>query len=201
MRRATVLCATILLAAPLATLSATAGDDPEDVREIVKSDSLIEFHASATFTKVVGVFRSWHAELKVPQGDLQQASLKTEIEAASVHTGSGLKDKEVRGKKFFAVDEFPTILFVSSGVHPAEVQGQYVMQGALTLRGITKPVEMILRQQSGKNGHDWLDGEMTFNRRDFGMVHNVPFNKVANTVRVELHLELANRRFARAESR
>ena len=41
-------------------------------------------------------------------------------------------------------------------------------------------------------GHQMIDGEIAFNRRDFGMTHNVPFNKVANEVEVEMHLNVVS---------
>ena len=43
-----------------------------------------------------------------------------------------------------------------------------------------------------EEGHQRIDGQFSFNRREFGMVHNVPFNKVANTVEVNFQLEVQN---------
>ncbi len=91
-----------LMAAPL---------QDEQSRYVVKTSSKIEFHASSTFAKVVGVFHSWEADMKMPADKFADASLVLEIEAASVTTGSGLRDKEVKGKNFFAVQEHPKIRF------------------------------------------------------------------------------------------
>jgi polyisoprenoid-binding protein YceI len=74
-----------LMAAPL---------QEEQSRYVVKTSSKIEFHATSTFAKVVGVFHSWDADMKVPAGKFADASLVLEIEAASVTTGSGTRASE-----------------------------------------------------------------------------------------------------------
>jgi hypothetical protein len=40
-----------------------------------------------------------------------------------------------------------------------------------------------------ENGYQHIDLDFSFNRRDFGMTHNLPFNRVANTVDVRIHLD------------
>src|SRR5208282_3587130 len=103
------------------TGSTAAPLQDEQSRYVVKTSSEIEFHATSSFAKVVGVFHSWDADMKMPAGKFADASLQLEIEAASVSTGSGLRDKEVNRKNFFAVQEHPNIRFVSlrSALPPA----------------------------------------------------------------------------------
>jgi polyisoprenoid-binding protein YceI len=186
--RALGVCIALFLAA--GSTRARVNDDSSYY--VVKTDSLIEFHASATFAKVVGVFHSWEADLKMPADKFGDASLVLEIDASSVATGNGSRDKEVKGKNFFAVDEHPKIRFISKSITPDGDLSKFHMVGELTLRGITQPVsvEVILRPRD--NGHRRIDGSFSFNRREFGMTHNVPFNKVANTVEVNFQLEVQN---------
>ena len=175
-----LICATGATAEPL--------QDVES-RYVVKTSSKIEFHASSTFAKVVGVFHTWDADMKVPAGKFAGASLVLEIEAASVVTGSGLRDKEVKGKNFFAVQEHPQIHFASKSISAADAPTKFHMDGELTIRGITRPVPvsiMVLRQD---DGHEWIDGSFSFNRRDFEMTHNLPLDKIANIVVVQFHLD------------
>jgi polyisoprenoid-binding protein YceI len=186
--RALAACVLLTLAAgPL-----TAGLNDDSSRYVVKTDSLIEFHASATFSKVVGVFHSWEADLKMPGDQFTDAALVLEIDADSVTTGSGAKDKEIKGKNFFFVKEHPQIRFVSKGVTADREPMKFHMTGELTLRGITQPVSVAIVVRPEDEGHQRIDGQFSFNRREFGMVHNVPFNKVANTVEVNFQLEVQN---------
>ena len=171
-------------------LSARPNDDSS--RYVVKTDSLIEFHASATFTKVVGVFHAWEADLKMPGDQFTDAALVLEIDADSVATGSGAKDKEIKGKNFFAVKEHPQIRFASKNVTADGEPVKFHMEGELTVRGITQPVSVAIVVRPEDEGHQRIDGQFSFNRREFGMVHNVPFNKVGNTVEVHFQLEVQN---------
>jgi polyisoprenoid-binding protein YceI len=190
LRTIQALGACVLLIFAAGSLSAQVKDDSS--RYVVKTDSLIEFHASATFTKVVGVFHSWEADLKMPADKFGDASLVLEIDAASVATGSGSKDKEVKGKNFFAVTEHPKIRFASKSVTPDGEPSKFHMTGELTIRGITQPVDVAIVLRREEEGHQWIDGHFSFNRREFGMTHNVPFNKVGNSVEVNFRLDVQN---------
>lgn len=180
----------ILLIFAAGSMSARPDDDPR--LYVVKTESRIEFHASATFSKVVGVFHSWEADLKMPADKFADALLILEIEADSVETGSGLKNKEIKGKNFFAVKEHPQIRFASKSITADAEPSKFQMTGELTLRGITNPVSVTVFLRPQENGHRRLDGDFSFNRREFGMTHNVPFNKVANTVEVKFQLDVQN---------
>ncbi|MGA7916552.1 MAG: YceI family protein [Candidatus Acidiferrales bacterium] len=180
----------ILLMLAAGAMSARLNDDSS--RYVVKTDSLIEFHASATFSKVAGVFHSWEADLKMPADKFTDAALVLEIDAASVTTGSGVKDKEVKGKNFFFVTEHPQIRFVSKSITADGERSKFHMTGELTLRGITQPVSVAIVLRPEEEGHQWIDGRFSFNRREFGMTHNVPFNKVGNTVEVNFRLDVQN---------
>jgi polyisoprenoid-binding protein YceI len=173
-------CATVAVASPL---------QDDQSRYVVKTSSKIEFHASSTFAKVVGVFHSWEANMKMPAEKFADASLVLEIEAASVTTGSGLRDKEVKGKNFFAVEEHPKIRFASKSIIADSSPSKFHMDGELTIRGITQPVSVSITFLRQDDGHQWVDGSFSFNRRDFGMTHNVPLDKIANTVLVQFHLD------------
>jgi len=164
----------------------------EQSRYVVKTSSKIEFHATSTFAKVVGVFHSWEANMKMPADKFTDASLVLEIDASSVTTGSGLRDKEVKGKNFFSVQEHPQIRFASKSISADATPTKYQMVGELTIRGITQPVAVSITLLRQDDGHEWVDGSFSFNRRDFGMTHNLPFDKIANTVLVQFHLDTVN---------
>jgi polyisoprenoid-binding protein YceI len=192
-RRASVvrgLAACMLLIFGAGSLASAVQDD--DSRYVAKTSSRIEFHSSSTFAKVVGVFHSWDADMKMPADKFADASLVLEIEAASVSTGSGLRDKEVKGKNFFAVQEHPKIRFASKSIASDSAPSKFHMDGELTIRGITQPVSVCVTLLRQDDGHEWIDGSFSFNRRDFGMTHNLPFDKIANTVLVKFHLDTVN---------
>jgi polyisoprenoid-binding protein YceI len=185
MIRALGMC--VLLNCATAATASPPQDDQN--RYVVKTSSKIEFHSSSTFAKVVGVFHSWEANMKMPADKFADASLVLEIEAASVTTGSGLRDKEVKGKNFFGVTEHPKIRFTSKTITADSGPSKFHMDGELTIRGITQPVSVSITLLRQDDGHEWVDGSFSFNRRDFGMTHNLPLDKIANTVLVQFHLD------------
>ena len=185
MIRALGMCV-LLICATAATASPPQDDQN---RYVVKTSSKIEFHSSSTFAKVVGVFHSWEANMKMPADKFADASLVLEIEAASVTTGSGLRDKEVKGKNFFGAEEHPKIRFASKTITADSGPSKFHMDGELTIRGITQPVSISITFLRQDDGHEWVDGSFSFNRRDFGMTHNLPLDKIANTVLVQFHLD------------
>src|SRR3984957_6991612 len=164
----------------------------DDSRYVMKTSSRIEFHSSSTFAKVVGVFHSWEANMKMPADKFADASLVLEIEAASVTTGSGLRDKEVKAKNFFAVQEHPKIRFASKSIVSDGAPTKFHMDGDLTIRGITQPVSVSITLLRQDDGHEWIDGSFSFYRREFGTSHNLPFDKITNTVLVQFHLDTVN---------
>jgi polyisoprenoid-binding protein YceI len=179
--------------------SAGGAGNADEPRTVEKKDSIIEFHAKATFAKIVGVFHEWDADLTKTGSDFGDARLKIKIDSNSVSTGSGMKDKEIKNKNFFDVKTFPEIILVSTKVTPGPDPTKFVMEGNMTMRGITKPVTVMIVQHPVAKGHQMIDGEIQFNRRDFGMTHNVPFNKVSNEVEVEFHLNVVSGGAAAAE--
>lgn len=157
---------------------------------VMKPESKIEFHASSTFAKVVGEFMDWDANLQMVAGNLKDGTLALDLKSNSVHTGSGLKDKEVKGKNFFNVKEYPDIHFASTGILPDPDPNKFTMTGNLTLRGITRPVTVAVTVSLLPNGNQNIEADFTFNRRDFGMTHNMMFNKIADTIRVTMELHV-----------
>jgi len=187
-RMLAVLVLIVATTAASAAPRAAAADEP---RAIDKTASKIEFHAKATFAKVDGVFHTWEAELRKTGDSFDDATLKMKLETDSVSTGNGLKDKEIRSKNFFDVKEFPEIEFISTKVTPGPDRSKFVMEGNMTMRGITKPVTVLIVEYPVSNGHQLIEGSIEFNRKDFGMTHNAPFNKVSKDVEVLVHLNVA----------
>jgi polyisoprenoid-binding protein YceI len=194
-RRLAAVCLSLALCpAPYGNAAAAAPASamraPEREIVIVREGSEVEFYASSTFAKVVGVFQVWNVTFKLNSDTLADSILELKIAAESVHTGSGFKDKQVKGKNFFDVQTFPEIKFVSTAVLPDPDPKKFTMTGNLTLRGITRPVTVAFDVDNGPDNLQKLKGNFTFNRRDFGMTHNMAFNKIADTIRVEIEFQL-----------
>ena len=111
------------------------------------------------------------------------------VDSTSIDTGSGIKDKEIKGKKFFDVEDFPKIKLISSK-GTVTGPGQCQVQANFTLRGITKSVTIPLTVQVDRSGQGTLKGEYTIDRKDYGITHNMFMNPIEDNVVVSLDLKI-----------
>jgi polyisoprenoid-binding protein YceI len=155
-------------------------------------ESKVEFFVGSSAGDVNGVFKTWTGKLsQATAGVPESATLSLDVTADSMSTGSGLKDKMVKGKDFFYVKDFPTVTFTSSKVIPSNDPNKFQVQGDFTLRGVTKPVVLQVTLDRDNTGGGQVYADLSFDRRDFGMTKSVPFVRVSDSVRVRVDLYVA----------
>ena len=137
------------------------------VFEISHADSSIKFKVNASVA-IAGTFDKWEASLKFTSPKLASAVLDIKIDAASVNTGSGMKDGKLKGKDFFAVKENPLITFHSTKV---EQTGPDTLEfdGDFTIRGVTKAEKLAFTITGKGTGTGSITGTMAFDRKRYGM--------------------------------
>jgi polyisoprenoid-binding protein YceI len=133
-------------------------------------------------TNVRGHFTAFEGEIITPDGDPLRSSVVATIESASIDTSNKQRDEHIRGADFFEVDTYPTITYRSTEVR-RDGDG-YVLDGELTLRGVTRPVALDLEVNgfgpdpfapdvsTGARVGFTATGEI--NRTDFGVSYNGP---------------------------
>ena len=178
------LLASAFLAA--ASRAQTPADVP--VFKVSTEKSTIRFAVKASVA-IEGVFDKWDATFVFTSTDADSAVLDVKIQAASVNTGSGMKDGKLNSKDFFNVDQDPLITFHSTkilqtGPSAADVQGTF------TIRGVSKPETLNLNFSGKGTGHGEVKGTMAFDRKDYGMNSGIPFIKIADRVEVTVDLKV-----------
>jgi polyisoprenoid-binding protein YceI len=145
-------------------------------------------------SKVRGRFTNFSGQLVTGASPLD-SSVTAEIDLASISTGHEQRDAHIRSADFFEVETYPTMTYRSTGVRPDG--GDYILDGELTLKGVTKNVPLKLEIQGfGPDAYGGTRAGFTatgeINRRDF----NVNFSAVMETGgavvsdKVTLHLEI-----------
>jgi len=114
--------------------------------------------------------------------------LDIKIQAASVNTGSRMKDGKLKGKDFFDAEHNPLITFhstkvVQTGPDTVEIDGDF------TIRGVTKPEKLTLTITGKGTGSGSITGTMAFDRKQYGMDSGIPFIKIADRVEVNVALK------------
>ncbi len=93
-------------------------------------------------SKVRGHFEKFEGSVVTLGDQPLDSSVEVSVEMASINTNNADRDNHIRSDDFFGVEQFPTMTYRSTGVR-AEGDG-YVVDGELTLRGVTKPVSLEL---------------------------------------------------------
>lgn len=114
------------------------------------------------------------------------------IEAASVDTGLEALEKVLRGDDFFQAERYPTLTFRSRQLYFRD-DLPVGLEGDLTLRGVTRPVSLIITQF--RCGTQPLTRQTvcganvrgSLRRSDFGMNAFLPF--VGDEVALEIQIE------------
>ena len=100
--------------------------------------SSVEFAVKHLVVSTVkGTFGKFSARIATTDGIL--SAIEADIDPASIDTGIDQRDQHLRSADFFDVATFPTMKFVSTGVTP-KGEGEYAVDGLLTMHGETKPV-------------------------------------------------------------
>jgi polyisoprenoid-binding protein YceI len=174
----------VLLAAVAMTTTAEAQTAP--VFEITPQGSSIKFFVSASVS-VKGTFDQWTATLKFASNDPSTGVLNIKIPASSVDTGSGLKDNALKGGDFFDVANNPWITFYSTKIVQTGPNA-FEVDGAFTIRGVTKPEKLSLTVTGAGTGAGDITGTMAFDRKDYGINGSIPLVRIADRVEVTVSL-------------
>jgi polyisoprenoid-binding protein YceI len=180
--RLVVIC---LLAAALIPSLSRAQDVP--VFAITPVQSSIKFDVKAS-VPIGGTFDRWNATLTFASTDVTTGVLDVEIQAASVDTGSGLKDGKLKSTDFFDVANNPLITFKSTKISQTG-PNTFELDGNFTIRGVTRAEQLTLTVSGVGTGSGTINGTLYFDRKDYGMNSGIPFIRIADRVEVNVALK------------
>ncbi len=144
-------------------------------------------------SEVRGTFTRFSGEL-VTTPDVLSSSVTAAIDLASVDTGTAYRDANLR-THFFDVGNHPQMTYRSTGLRPKD--GHYVLDGELTVKGITKNVPLTLKVNGfGPDAQGRTRASFTatagINRQDFGARWNAVMEAGGAAVsdKITIHLEI-----------
>ena len=158
------------------------------------SHSRIGFVARhAMVTKVRGQFNEFEGSGVIDATNFANSLAKLTIQAKSIDTRSAQRDEHLRSNDFFAMDEFPTITFVSTGAAQKSAD-EFELTGDLTMKGVTKSVTIPFTFEGAAtdpfgNERIGFEGTTSINRKDFGVTWNVALETGGVMVSEKITLE------------
>jgi polyisoprenoid-binding protein YceI len=147
-------------------------------------------------SKVRGNFEEATATVTITEDPLQTA-VTASINTASINTGQTDRDNHLRSGDFFDAEKFPTMEFRSTGIKSHDGD-EFVLDGELTIKDVTKPVELKVEFEGvGRSpyGQDVFGFSATteIDREDWGLTWNVALEQggvmVAKKVKIEIEGE------------
>ncbi len=125
---------------------------------------------------VTGSFKKFEGEVEAEKEDFTDAKIKFSADVDSIDTNADQRDDHLKSEDFFDAANHPKLTFTSTEVIKKS-DSDYKVKGDLTIRGITKPVELnvefggITKDPYGqtKAGFE-ITGKI--NRHDFGLKWN-----------------------------
>jgi polyisoprenoid-binding protein YceI len=161
--------------------------------------SIDPVHSAVSFTarhlgvaKVRGTFDAVDGTV-VTDPDPRRCSVVATIRTASVNTGNGQRDNHLRSPDFLDAEAHPTMSFRSTAIRQQNAE-ILLVDGELTLRGITRPVTLAVEIGGFADGPDGtpvagFSATTAIDRTAFGVTGGPAGAIVGETIRIALEIE------------
>ncbi|RDG34752.1 YceI family protein [Streptomyces corynorhini] len=150
-------------------------------------------------SSVRGRFTEFSGRIEIGEAgaDSAQGRVDAVINAATIDTGNGLRDKHLRSADFLDVERFPEIRYSSTGLTPAGPD-RWKVHGRLSLHGVVRDIDLDL-SYLGTGPDPWGGVRAAFHataelpREDFAINYNqvvqAGIAAIGTTLRVELDIQ------------
>ncbi len=155
-------------------------------------------HASINFSIkhlgyswLVGRFNEFNGSFNYNAENPEASTIMVNINPESVDSNQAERDKHLRSDEFLAVKKFPEAKFVSTAFTPV-ADGSAILSGNLTLRGVTKPIEIAVTKV-GEGKDPWggyragFQGTTELKLKDYGINFNL--GPASESVYLDLNVE------------
>lgn len=144
---------------------------------------------------VRGRFGNIGGTVMLDQSDITKSKVNVTIDVSTVDTGVAPRDADLKSDHFFDVAKYPTATFVSTSFR--KDGSDLVVNGNLTLHGVTKPVVLRVEGPTGPvvgmdhKPHLGFSATTTIDRTAFGIGASYPAAMVGDTAKLSIDLDLA----------
>lgn len=146
---------------------------------------------------VTGSFGKFDASIVSESPDFSGAQITFSAEIDSINTGQDPRDTHLKSDDFFNAPKFPKMTFISDSFKKVDSE-VYVLRGNLTIRDITRPVELAVEyggtiQDPYGNQRAGFSLTGKINRKEFNLLWNALLESggavVSDEVRIFCNLE------------
>jgi polyisoprenoid-binding protein YceI len=134
--------------------------------------TVVSFVVRHLMSRVHGTFSEVSGQIVTSAGPAG-CTVTADVAVASVSTGVEARDNHLRSADFFEAERYPRMTFTSSALRV--VDGSWVLTGELTIRDVTRPVDLAVEflgcDPDGLQGEPRIgfSAQGNIRRRDFGV--------------------------------
>lgn len=148
---------------------------------------------------VRGHFHGITGTLTLDESDITKSKIDVSIDVSTIDTRDEKRDEHLKSADFFDAANNPKITFASTKV-TQKSEGHLLVEGALTMRGVTKPVTLEVEGLTPAFKNPWgqtvrgAHAQAKVNRKDWNLNWNVALEAggilVGEEVKLDLDVEL-----------
>lgn len=141
----------------------------------------------------LGQFKKFDGNFSFDEKNQENNRVNLTIDIASLDTNHALRDKHLRGEKFFDAATFPTATFKSTGYQQKDERNG-TLTGIFTLRGVSKTISFELHQ-IGAGNDPWggfrrgFEGSTTLHLSDYNMKNGAKLGPVSENIEIYFSIE------------
>jgi polyisoprenoid-binding protein YceI len=166
-----------------------APDMPAGTWQIDPARSEVRFTVRKLgFEDVTGVFRESEGEIRYDPAQPAASAIRWRVRVSSVLTDASNRDRTLQGQEYFDADRHAYLSFTSRAVR-ARADGVLDVSGDITIRGVTRPLTIVVRVRSTTTGPSF-ETDFEVDRYDFGVVGGSFFGRLISR-QVRVHIVVA----------
>lgn len=171
--------------------------------EIDASHSSVAFkvrHMMVSWVK--GQFDKFSGTVTLDEATPSKGKVEVQIDPSSINTGIEKRDEHLRNADFFDVQKFPKMSYISKAIKKGS-DGKLIIEGDLTMHGVTKPVTLKVTELTSEIKDPWggmrrgVSAEAKLDRKDFGLTFNTVLETggvaVGEEILISIELELTRK--------
>ena len=173
-------------------------DPSPGVWTVDAAHSEVSFSIRHFLTPVSGRFNRFEGAIRFDPDHLEAAEVRLVVQADSIDTKSGERDRHLRSPDFFDVAKYPTLQFESKAF-----QGQspnFTVTGDLTIHGVTHevtvPVEFLGTLATDQGPKAGFAARFTIHRKDYGITWNQSLDQggavLGEEVKIRINIEASS---------
>jgi polyisoprenoid-binding protein YceI len=132
----------------------------------VDSASDIRFEIKNFGFTVEGSLQQLQGKIVFDPAALQLSYFNVTVNASTIETGIGLRNRHLKNEDYFDTESYPTIRLISKRILLTDNKMQWMLTGLLMIKGFQKEITFPFKATPHQNGY-LFEGRFQVNRKDF----------------------------------